>query len=277
MRKKVAVLGRDGIEKYSLSPLIHNTFFKENGIDGEYLAIPVLPDNLEKVLKNLQDDGYTGVNLTIPHKVNALKFLDEIDGATKAIGAVNTILFKDGKMIGYNTDAFGFIENLNNKIKDWKVNNKVLLIGAGGASRAVLYGLKTNGIDNIIICNRTYDKSVDLAKIFNCKAFCLEEINSLLKDRNFVVNTTSVGMNGNGFIDLKLDTMGKNTIVYDIIYTPLITHLLKTAKYLNFRTVDGLGMLLFQAVKAFEIWFGICPEVSNDLINKCLEKLNESR
>ena len=276
MRKKVAVLGQEGIENYSLSPLIHNTFFEKNGIDGEYSAISILPENLRVFLKRLQDEGYVGVNLTIPHKVNVLKFLDKLDGAAEAIGAVNTILLKNGKMIGYNTDAFGFIENLDKKVKTWRKNNRVLLIGAGGASRAALYGLKSNGIDDIIICNRTYEKGVELAKKFNCRAFHLEEARSLLNDRSFIVNTTSVGMNGNSFIDLSLEGMKGDVIVYDVVYTPLITYLLRTAKDLNFKIIDGLGMLLFQAAKSFEIWFGIYPEVSDKLINKCLEKLNEN-
>lgn len=276
MIKKVAVLGQKGIEKYSLSPLIHNTFFEENEMGGEYSAISILPENLEMILKKLQYEGYAGVNLTIPHKVNVLKVLDGLEKSASVIGAVNTILFKDEKMIGYNTDAFGFIKNLENKIKNWKENNKVLLIGAGGASRAALYGLKSNGVDDIIICNRTYEKSVELAEKFDCKAFHFEELNSLLHNRNFIVNTTSVGMNGNSFISLNLERMKGDVIVYDVVYTPLITYLLRTAKDLNLKIVDGLGMLLFQAAKSFEIWFGFYPEVSDKLIKKCLEKLNEN-
>lgn len=276
MIKKVAVLGRKGIEKYSLSPLIHNTFFKENGMEGEYRAISILPENLKIFLKELQDNNYTGVNLTIPHKVNVINFLDELDITAKTIGAVNTVFFKDGRMIGYNTDSFGFIKNLEAKIKDWRMNDKVLMIGAGGASRAALYGLKSNGIDDIVICNRTYERAVELAEKFNCSALHFKDINSSIGDRNFIVNTTSVGMDKNGLIDLNLEGMKGNTIVYDVVYTPLITQLLRTAKNFDLKIVDGLGMLLFQAAKSFEIWFGLYPKLSDELVNKCLKKLNEN-
>ena len=276
MKNKVAVLGQYGIEKYSLSPIIHNTFFEENNINGEYFAIPVLQDNLNKMLSDLQNDGYVGVNLTIPHKINAIKYLDDIDNSAQVIGAINTILFKKNKMIGYNTDAFGFIENLNKKINNWKLNNKALIIGAGGASRAALYGLKVNKIQDIIVVNRTLERAKELAKEFDIDFNSFDNIQKILKDRNLVVNTTSMGMNNLNNLKIDFSYINKNTIVYDIVYTPLITEFLKSAQNNNLRIVDGLGMLLLQAAKAFKIWFDIYPNISNDLINQCVNKLNEN-
>ncbi len=276
MSIKLAVLGQENIEKYSLSPLIQNTFLKENSIDGNYRAIPVLPENLKEVLEELKNNGYRGVNLTIPHKINSIKFLDSLDDTASKIGAVNTVLFKDNKMIGYNTDCYGFIENLNINIRNWKnIYNKVLIFGAGGATRAVIYGLKNTGIYDIIILNRTREKAKLLAEEFDCEYDILSNAKKYIKDRNLIVNTTSAGMNNTSPLDIDLKSAGENTVVYDIIYTPLLTPLLKQAKELNLQTLDGLGMLLFQAVKAFEIWFNIKPNISENLIEKCLEKLNE--
>jgi shikimate dehydrogenase len=276
MKNKLAVLGLDGIEKYSLSPLIHSNFFSTTEIDGEYVAIPVLADNLYNKLKELQAEGYVGVNLTIPHKINAVKYLDFFHKTANIVGAVNTVLFKNNSMIGFNTDCSGFIQNLDKKIPKWEIeNNKVIVIGAGGASRAIIYGLKNKGIgrDNIIICNRTHSKALELANEFNCKTIEMENVQDILKTRNLLINTTSVGMNNVGLLDIDLSSMQKNSIVCDIVYTPLITQLLKQAKELNFRIVDGLGMLLYQAAEAFNIWFGVLPDVSDKLLNKCLKNL----
>ena len=276
MNIKLAVLGQNDIEKYSLSPLIHNTFLKENNINGEYIAIPVEQYNIGTKLKELLVDGYTGVNLTIPHKVNAIKFLDGLDDTAVKIGAVNTVLFKDNKIIGYNTDCYGFIENLNTKINDWKKNNKVLIIGAGGATRAVIYGLQNNGINNITIVNRTLEKAKLLSNEFNCKYEKFENIDNIIKLSNLIVNTTSAGMNNLNSFEIDFKNTNNNTIVYDIVYAPLLTNFLKKAKNFNLKTVDGLGMLLFQAAKAFKIWFYIKPNITDKLILNCEKKLNEN-
>lgn len=276
MKNKAALLGQSGVEKYSLSPMIHNTFFKNSGIDGEYTAMAILPENLGDALKTLLEEGYSGTNLTIPHKINAMEFLDEIDNSAKKIGAVNTVLFKDGKMIGYNTDAFGFIENIDKKIENWRNNDKALIIGTGGASRAVLHGLLENGIKDITIVNRTLEKARFLADEFDINYDSLGNLQNLISERNLIINTTSMGMNDLNALKVNFSNASENTIAYDIVYTPLMTEFLKNAQSKNLRAVDGLGMLLFQAAKSFEIWFGTYPQISSDLINNCLRRLNES-
>ena len=270
---KLAVLGQDNIAKYSLSPLIHNTFLNDNNINGEYIAIPVLPENIGKELKKLQKDGYTGVNLTIPHKINAIKFLDSLDDTASKIGAVNTILFKDAKMIGYNTDCYGFIENLNRNIPDWRNRDKVLVIGAGGATRAILYALKKEKVNNITIVNRTLEKAQKLAEEFDCNFDKLENINNIISSKNLIINTTSAGMNGINDLNIDFTKSSKDTIVYDIIYTPLSTSILTEAQKFNLKNINGLGMLLLQAEKAFEIWLSIKPKITDNLIKNCIERL----
>lgn len=270
---KAAVLGQTGIEKYSLSPLIHSEFFKETSMNGEYSAIAVFPENLENKLNELQDAGFRGVNLTIPHKVNALKYLTYIDKSAKAIGAVNTILFeKNVNRIGYNTDAFGFIEHLNQTIPDWNKNSKVLIFGAGGASRAVIYGLQAQGVQDIIIINRTNESAEKLAKEFGCSFELWENRQNILSSAGLIVNATSAGMCENSPLNINLSGVNSDLIVYDIVYNPLITPLLKQAKDMNLRVVNGLGMLLYQAAKAFEIWFEKYPEINDKIIKKLYEK-----
>jgi shikimate dehydrogenase len=267
---KLAVLGQDGIERYSLSPLIHDYFFKKTKIDGEYKAIPVVPTELQNKLKQLQNEGYTGVNLTIPHKINVLPFLDEIDTVTEKIGAVNTILFKDGKIKGFNTDCYGFTYQLHN----YTVKHPVVF-GAGGASRAIVHGLKMDSIIDVVICNRTNEKAEQLAKEFECKWVKWEDRQSALKDRDLLINTTSCGMNGNDSLDIDVKDLPSKSIVYDIVYTPLLTPLLKQAKKEHYDIINGIGMLLYQAAGAYKIWFDIMPEVLDDLVQTCLEFLKE--
>jgi shikimate dehydrogenase len=272
MIKKLAILGQKDIKKYSLSPIIHTVFLKNTKINGEYNAISVLPEELFEKLKELQKENYTGVNLTIPHKINVLKYLNKLDKTAKNIGAVNTILFKEnGDMVGYNTDCFGFIENINKKYENWKqTNNKVIIFGAGGASRAIVYALKNNGINDVVICNRTFEKAVELANEFNFIAVKWEE--KKIEDRNLLINTTSAGMNESPSLNIDLKDADKNSIVYDIVYSPLITPFLKQALELNLKIVNGLGMLLYQAIGAFEIWFNNKPEISEELY-KNLKKI----
>jgi shikimate dehydrogenase len=276
MKNKLAVLGLDGIEKYSLSPLIHSHFLSTTGIEGEYVAIPVLPDNLHGKLKELQENGYVGVNLTIPHKVNSMKYLDFFHKTANVVGAVNTVLFVNNSMVGFNTDCSGFIKNLDKKVPKWEINNnKIIVMGAGGTSRAIICGLKNKGVsnDDITICNRTYSKALELANEFGCGAVEMENVQNILKNKNLLINATSVGMNNSGSLNIDLDSMQKNSVICDIVYTPLATPLLKQAKMENFKTVDGLGMLLYQAAEAFEIWFKVSPIVSDELLNKCLKVL----
>ena len=265
MKYKTGLLGQAGIEKYSLSPFIHGSFFEQCGINGDYFAIGVKPEELENKLIELQKQGFIGLNLTIPHKINVLKYITEIDKTAEKIGAINTILFdKNSGIVGYNTDAYGFIEALNKNILNWRNKNKAIVFGSGGASHAVIYGLQENGIADIIICNRTDNKSLELAKHFNCKFVKWEDRNKVLQDRNLLINTTSAGMNDNSSLDIDLTNIKNNSIIYDIVYSPLITPLLQQAKTLsnkNLIILDGFHMLIYQAAKSFEIWFNQSPEI----------------
>lgn len=262
MNYKAAVLGGENIEKYSLSPKIHNEFFKQTNINGKYIAISVEPNNLFQTLLDLQQQGYIGVNLTIPHKIDVLKYIKNLDFTATIIGAVNTIHFKNDQIIGYNTDWFGFIETLNHNVPKWKKNAKVIIFGAGGATRACIYGLLKSGIKDIYLCNRTDEKAEQLATLFNIKMIKWEDRNKYLSDRNILINTTSAGMNNSQALAVDLKNIQNNSIIYDVIYDPFITPLLQQAKDLkdkNLFTINGYEMLLFQAAKAFEFWFGIYP------------------
>lgn len=269
---KVAVLGQIGIEKYSMSPLIHSEFFKQTNIFGEYTAVPVLPEELDNKLYELQELGFKGVNLTIPHKVNALKCLDFIDDNASKIGAVNTILFKNNKRFGYNTDVFGFMKNL----KDWNRRGMVIIFGSGGASRSVICGLQEEGIRDIVLLNRTDENAIKLANEFSCGFELWKNRHNVLNLADLIVNTTPAGMQGNPPLDIDLSSAKSSTIVYDIVYNPLITPLLKQASDFNLKTINGLGMLLYQGAKAFDIWFSKMPEINEGIVNKCKEKLSEN-
>lgn len=261
---KTGLLGQTGVEKYSLSPSIHRMFFEQLGLEGNYLAMPVLPENLENKLKTLQIQGFRGVNLTIPHKIDVLKYITDIDDTVEKIGAINTVLFnKNNKTVGYNTDAYGFIEGLNKNISDWKKKNRAIIFGAGGASHAIIYALQSNGIEDIIICNRTNEKAANLAKFFNCNFTKWETRNDVLKTRNLLINTTAAGMNNNLPLDINLQNIEDSAIIYDIVYSPLLTPLLAQAKALNknLTILDGFHMLIYQAAKSFEIWFNKSPEI----------------
>lgn len=253
---RAAVLGQDGVDRYSLSPMIHSYFFKKTGILGEYTAIPVSLVELHDKIGQLRGSGYIGVNLTIPHKVDAMQFFKH-SPEVATIGAMNTVSFKDD--IGYNTDYYGFIQPLK------RLPKKTIVVGAGGAARAVIYGLQTIGATNIAICNRTDEKSVLLAKEFGIESIAWNDRQQQLPACDLLVNTTPAGMNGNEPLEISLQSLPKNAVVYDIVYNPLLTPLLRQAADMGLQTIDGLGMLLHQAAKAFEIWFGELPKVDDDL------------
>jgi len=261
--KKAAVLGWP--VSHSLSPRLHNYWLRQYDIKGSYDAIATEPENLKRVLLQLQEKGYVGANLTLPHKEQAISLMDSLDEKAKRIGAVNTILMKDGKMVGKNTDAYGFIENL--KSSDVAVaEKKSLVLGAGGAARAVCAGLMEENCE-IILTNRTRGKAELLAASLkgNITVIDWAEIEQVLHTIHLLVNTTSLGMKGQQPLDLMLDALPKEAVVTDIVYSPLITPLLKTAQAQKLKTVDGLGMLLYQAQPAFEAWFGVKPEVTSGL------------
>lgn len=274
---KAAVIGHP--IGHSKSPLIHNYWIEQYGLRGSYEAIDIAPVDFADGLRALIDKGYTGFNLTIPHKTLALELCDEVEENAKILGAVNTIKISDGKIIGCNTDGFGFWENIVANVSDFDVQSgPAVILGAGGAARAVLHSLLELGVPEIILTNRTREKAesirndmIDGANGCNVRVVDWEKRSSILRGFNFLVNTTSLGMNGQPSLDIDLALLPDSAVVNDIVYAPLYTPLLMDAKAKNCRIVTGIGMLIHQARPAFEGWFGVMPDVTDALIEKVLE------
>ncbi|MBW8907739.1 MAG: shikimate dehydrogenase [Mesorhizobium sp.] len=252
---------------HSRSPKIHGHWLATYGIDGSYQAIDVRPDDFASFLKSLGANGYRGGNVTIPHKEAAFALAERRDEAAEAIGAVNTLWFEDGVLWGGNTDGIGFAGNLDDYAPGWADNGPAVVLGAGGASRAVIHALKQRGISDIRIVNRTLARAQELADRFGVgvSAHGAEAVGALLADAGLLVNTTALGMHGNEGLAADPAGLPGHAIVTDIVYVPLETPLLAAARARGLKTVDGLGMLLHQAVPGFERWFGRKPEVSAEL------------
>ena len=258
--------------KHSKSPMLHGFWLKQYGIEGSYEALGVEPENFEQFLKDLPTSKFVGGNVTIPHKEVSFANVDQLDDAAAAIGAVNTLWFEGGKhslkLCGGNTDAYGFSANMDQFAPEWREDKKAIVLGAGGAARAIIYAILEAGFEEVHIVNRTLERAQTLAKLFGekCEAHPWDDLQDLLSQTDFIVNTTSIGMAGSDASMMPdLSTLSKSAIVTDIVYTPLETPFLKSANALGLKTVDGLGMLLHQAVPGFEKWFGIRPEVTDEL------------
>jgi shikimate dehydrogenase len=253
--------------KHSRSPKIHGHWLARHGIDGSYQAIDVEPQDFAEFLATLQANGYRGGNVTIPHKEAAFALVDRRDQAAEEIGAVNTLWFEDGKLWGGNTDAHGFAANLDEYTPDWAKNGPAVVLGAGGASRAVIHALKLRGVGDIRIVNRTLARAEELRHRFGAgvSAHAMAATDELLGDAGLLINTTALGMHGNEELSADPARLPDHSIVADIVYVPLETPLLGAARARGLRTVDGLGMLLHQAVPGFERWFGIRPTVTAEL------------
>lgn len=262
--------------RHSRSPLIHGFWLKKYALDGSYQAIEIKPEGLADFVKTLQQNGYAGGNVTIPHKETAFALCERRDGAANDIGAVNTLWFEDGLLHGGNTDAYGFLANLDAASPGWDRRTTALVLGAGGASRAIVYALKQRGITNLHIVNRTLGRAQELSDRFGAGVSAHEwrAVPELLQDCELIVNTTSLGMEGKDDLSIDLSGVKSDTLVTDIVYVPLETPLLKAARERGLETVDGLGMLLHQAVPGFEHWFGIRPEVTADLRDLILADMN---
>jgi shikimate dehydrogenase len=265
--KKAGVMGWP--VGHSKSPALHGYWLAAHNIDGAYVPMAVSPENLEKALKSLHVLGFSGVNLTVPHKESALRWVDDVTPEAKAIGAINTVfVLPDGRLRGHNTDSFGFIENLKHADVgfDAKKGPSVVL-GAGGAARAVCVALRNAGAPLIYIVNRTAAKSETLAKEFGAcvKSIPWDGMADVLADAALLVNATSLGMDKQPSLTVDLSSLPKTAIVTDLVYAPLETELLLAAKKRGNPTVDGLGMLLYQAQAGFEGWFGIKPQVTPGL------------
>ncbi len=260
-RLRAVVLG-DPIA-HSRSPKLHGFWLKHYGIAGSYEALHVPASSLAPTLTRLMAEGYAGCNLTVPHKEAALPLMDELDEAARAIGAVNTVLFRAGRMLGRNTDAHGFIENLRQSVPDLAPYLAcAVILGAGGAARAGLHGLKAAGARDIWVVNRTRARADALAAAFGVKAADWSDLPALLPRATLLANATTLGMQGSPALVLPWEAIAPQTLVTDMVYAPLRTELLQRAEARGCMTVDGLGMLLHQAAPGFAAWFGVTPEVS---------------
>lgn len=264
--KKAFVIGHP--IKHSRSPLIHGTWLARYGIAGSYEPIDVAPEALPEFFGRLKSGEFAGGNVTIPHKEQVFALCDSVDPLARTIGAVNTLVAKDGRVHGFNTDFMGFLGNLDQNAAGWDQGlERAIVLGAGGAARAILVALRERGVNNIVVLNRTVDKAIALAAAIDgpFRAGSLSDFALEAPGAGLVVNTTSIGMHDTRFEDLDLSLLPKTALVTDIVYVPLVTPLLADAKALGLRTVDGLGMLLHQAVPGFEAWFGVRPEVTAEL------------
>jgi shikimate dehydrogenase len=265
---KVGVMGWP--VAHSRSPIIHNYWIDQYGLSGLYEQLPVEPECLETAIKTLRSNGYAGCNITIPHKVHALRHMDWVDPLARRIGAINTIVVQpNGELHGFNHDGFGYIESLREALPEWTANNgPAVILGAGGASRAIIVGLLDAGATEIRIVNRTKTSAEALANEFGVKikAFDWNQRSNVLSDAALLVNTTSQGMHGEPPLDIDLSALPASALVSDAIYIPQETTFLSAAKKRGNTTVNGLGMLIHQARPAFQAWFGVMPEVTPGLI-----------
>lgn len=255
--------------EHSRSPIIHRYWLAEHGIDGAYEKEAVAPEEFAGFLESLSRRGYVGANVTLPHKEAALAAARSADGAAIAIGAANTLwLDPDGALHASNTDAYGFMTNLDAQAPQWNEGlGSVLVLGAGGAARAILYGLIAAGVPQILLANRTRARAERLAKLFGprVEAIDWEARDEALAGCSLLINTTSLGMTGQLPLTINLTALPKDAVVADLVYNPLETALLADARARGLGTVDGLGMLLHQAVPGFERWFGVRPAVTPEL------------
>lgn len=255
---------------HSMSPSLHNGWLKKMKIDGVYKAQQVSADKLKEFFSQMKNDGWAGCNITIPHKEAALEFIDEIEETADEIGAVNTVVNQDGKLLGFNTDAYGFWQNLKNGVSDIEnYKEKAVVVGAGGAARAVVYALKKAGVKEVVIVARNPDKAEELLDIDENMAIeHMDNLEEELENTSMLINTTPLGMKGKGSFDWPLDSLAKDALVTDIVYNPIETALLKKAARQENKTIDGLGMLIYQAMPGFEAWFGQRPDADITALKK---------
>jgi shikimate dehydrogenase len=251
---------------HSLSPKLHGWWLKKYGIDGTYTTQAVTAQKLKDALCAMIDDDFSGCNLTVPLKEEALALMDMLDDSSVASGAVNTVVVKNGKLKGFDSDGFGFLENLNAKQPGW-ARDRVVMIGTGGASRSIITSLKNAGVKEFIFVNRTRGRAEAVAEAFDLRAqvFNWSERTEALKDASMLINCTSLGMVGQSALELPLDQLPTKAVVADLVYRPLMTPLLAAAAVRGNPIVDGMGMLIHQARLGFEKWFKHAPEATPEL------------
>jgi shikimate dehydrogenase len=246
---------------HSRSPMLHGYWLRTLGIDGAYEFADVAPEDFEDFFRNLRANGYVGGNITQPHKQAAFRLVDRREPAAEKIGAVNTVWYEDGQLVGGNTDWLGIVLSLDNIHPGWDANpGKAVVLGAGGSARASVHGFSERGFA-VSIVNRTRARADELAQEFGARAHDTAELPRLLAEADVLINNTSLGMKGNPPNTLDLAALKRSAIVYDVVYVPLETDLLKRAREAGHRVVDGLSMLLYQAVPGFTHWFGVAPKV----------------
>lgn len=254
---------------HSRSPMLHNYLFNQYKLAGTYVPLAIRPEGLAAALRALHPLGFSGCNLTIPHKQQAMTIVDEVDTVAKSIGAISCVVVRpDGTLAGSNNDCYGFIQNLKQAIPGWRADaGPITVIGAGGGSRAVCYGLAQEGAREIRLVNRTFARAQGIATEFGgpIKAYPWEQRHDLLEGVAMAVNATSQGMVGNPALDIRLDKLASSALAADIIYIPLETPFLAAARQRGNRTVNGLGMLMHQVRPAWKAWFGIDPEMKAEL------------
>jgi shikimate dehydrogenase len=251
---------------HSRSPLIHHYWLRTLGIEGGYVIEAVPPDEFQDFVFRLSLRGFVGANVTRPHKERALA-LSKPDDRARAVGAANTLWYRDGELCSTNTDVEGFINNLDASAPGWDKAEDALVLGAGGASRAIVFGLIERGIKRVHLVNRTMERARALAVQFGASVLpaTWDAIDGLLPRAKLLVNTTSLGMHGQSALELDVGLLPPQAVVADLVYVPLQTPLLAAAQARGLKTADGLGMLLHQAVRGFELWFGQRPEVTPEL------------
>ncbi len=262
--------------KHSRSPRIHNYWLRQYGIDGVYVPLAMPPEGAKEAIRMLPSLGIRGLNVTVPNKEEAYKAMDEVDRWAQRMKAVNTIVVRDGILYGANTDAFGFLESLREALPGWRADvGPAVVLGAGGAARAVVAGLQDEGAPEIRILNRTPERAAAIRDEFGkpVRPMMWEQRGSALANAALLVNTTSLGMEGQPPLDIDLGKLPENAVVYDIVYVPLETPLLAAARARGNPAIDGLGMLLHQARPGFREWFGTDPTVDQALRDHVLADL----
>lgn len=261
---------------HSISPLIHGEWLRRAGINGRYDRIEVAPgyDNFARAMDELRVQGFAGVNVTLPHKENALRYADWSEKQTQIVGAANTLVFEQDQVRAYNTDLSGFtaalMESRFHPYRDWRA----VILGAGGAARGVVAALQGLDVTRVQIANRTFEKAKSIADTFSVvQPIDWNEREEALKGKALLVNTTSLGMTDQPSLEIDLGGLPDDAVVADIVYSPLETPLLKTAKSRGLRTIDGLSMLMHQAVPGFQFWFGAIPVVDDDLRSLLIDAL----
>ena len=251
---------------HSRSPLIHHYWLRTLGIEGGYNIEAVPPEGFAEFVLHLSTHGFVGANVTIPHKERALA-LSAPDARARAVGAANTLWYDGGELRSTNTDIEGFIHNLDAAAPGWDGTKEALVLGAGGSSRAVVFGLIERGFKRVYLANRTIDRARAFADQFGAGVHPVawEAIGDWLPEAGLLVNTTSLGMHGQPPLEIDLGRLPSQAVVADLVYVPLETALLAAARARGLRTADGLGMLLHQAVRGFELWFGQRPQVTPEL------------